>query len=196
MKKLTSHIQIIYNFVIQKFNYLIQKNMKKILAGLFMTGAIAFASAQTISFDKTTFDYGNVKAGSDGHRFFTVKNTGDKPLIISEVKPSCGCTTPEWSKDPILPGKSSQIKVGYNTGIKGAFNKLIEVYSNDPQNSRSVLYIKGNVEDIASAQAVSVAQEAKLVAAPVATAKAQPAAAAKRIAKKKADVQKVESVAK
>jgi hypothetical protein len=47
--------------------------MKKILAGLFMTGAIAFASAQTISFDKTTFDYGNVKAGSDGHRFFTVK---------------------------------------------------------------------------------------------------------------------------
>lgn len=196
MKKLTSHIQIIYNFVIQKFNYIIQKNMKKILAGLFMTGAIAFASAQTISFDKITFDYGNVKAGSDGHRFFTVKNIGDKPLIISEVKPSCGCTTPEWSKDPILPGKSTQIKVGYNTGIKGAFNKLIEVYSNDPQNSRAVLYIKGNVEDIANAQAVSVAQEAKLVAAPVATAKAQPAAAAKRIAKKKADVQKVESVAK
>ena len=170
--------------------------MKKILAGLFMTGAIAFASAQTISFDKTTFDYGNVKAGSDGQRFFTVKNTGDKPLIISEVKPSCGCTTPEWSKDPILPGKSTQIKVGYNTGIKGAFNKLIEVYSNDPQNSRAVLYIKGNVEDVANAQAVSVAQEAKLVAAPVATAKAQPAAAAKRVAKKKADVQKVESVAK
>ena len=123
-------------------------------------------------------------------------DTGDKPLIISEVKPSCGCTTPEWSKDPILPGKSTQIKVGYNTGIKGAFNKLIEVYSNDPQNSRSVLYIKGNVEDVANAQAVSVAQEAKLVAAPVATAKAQPAAAAKRVAKKKADVQKVESVAK
>ena len=95
-----------------------------------------------------------------------------------------------------MPGKSTQIKVGYNTGIKGAFNKLIEVYSNDPQNSRAVLYIKGNVEDIASAQAVSVAQEAKLVAAPVATAKAQPAAAAKRVAKKKADVQKVESVAK
>jgi hypothetical protein len=62
--------------------------MKKILAGFFMTGAFAFASAQTISFDKTTFDYGNIKAGSDGHRFFTVKNTGDKPLIINEVKAS------------------------------------------------------------------------------------------------------------
>ncbi|RZJ35690.1 MAG: DUF1573 domain-containing protein [Chryseobacterium sp.] len=164
--------------------------MKKILAGLFMTGALAFASAQTISFDKTTFDYGNVKAGADGHRFFTVKNTGDKPLIISDVKPSCGCTTPEWSKDPILPGKSAQIKVGYNTGIKGAFNKLIEVYSNDPANNRSVLYIKGNVEDVAGTTAV--VQEAKMVAAPaeartVAVAKSQPAPVrkdAKRVAKK------------
>ncbi|WP_409414964.1 DUF1573 domain-containing protein [Epilithonimonas sp.] len=165
--------------------------MKKILAGLFMTGAIAFASAQTISFDKTTFDYGNVKAGSDGHRFFTVKNTGDKPLIISEVKPSCGCTTPEWSKDPILPGKSAQIKVGYNTGIKGAFNKLIEVYSNDPANNRSVLYIKGNVEDLSAGTAVTTA-EAKLTAAPVAEAKAIPASA-KRVAKKAAVAQKAEA---
>ena len=165
--------------------------MKKILAGLFMTGAIAFASAQTISFDKTTFDYGNVKAGSDGHRFFTVKNTGDKPLIISEVKPSCGCTTPEWSKDPILPGKSAQIKVGYNTGIKGAFNKLIEVYSNDPANNRSVLYIKGNVEDLTAGTAVA-ATEAKLTVAPVAEAKAIPASA-KRVAKKATVAQKVEA---
>lgn len=159
--------------------------MKKILAGLFMTGALAFASAQTISFDKTTFDYGNVSAGSDGHRFFTVKNTGDKPLILSEVKPSCGCTTPEWSKDPILPGKTAQIKVGYNTGIKGAFNKLIEVYSNDPANNRSVLYIKGNVEDIAGAPVAAV-QEAKLVAAPTETfsAKAVPASKSVKAAKK------------
>lgn len=165
--------------------------MKKILAGLFMTGVIAFASAQTISFDKTTFDYGNVKAGSDGHRFFTVKNTGDKPLIISEVKPSCGCTTPEWSKDPILPGKSAQIKVGYNTGIKGSFNKLIEVYSNDPQNNRSVLYIKGTVEDLAGENA-----EAKLTAAPeakaVAQVKAIPATDSNSRAAKKA-VKKVEA---
>lgn len=160
--------------------------MKKILAGLFMTGALAFASAQTISFDKTTFDYGNVSAGSDGHRFFTVKNTGDKPLIISEVKPACGCTTPEWSKDPILPGKSAQIKVGYNTGIKGAFNKLIEVYSNDPANNRSVLYIKGTVEDIAGAPVAAAAQEAKLVASPTQSfsAKAVPASKSAKAAKK------------
>lgn len=162
--------------------------MKKILAGLFMTGALAFASAQTISFDKTTFDYGNVKAGADGHRFFVVKNTGDKPLIISEVKPSCGCTTPEWSKDPILPGKTAQIKVGYNTGIKGAFNKLIEVYSNDPANNRSVIYIKGNVEDVAGSTTAASAKEAKLTVTPVAKAQAMPAKKTMVKAAKKAEV--------
>ena len=121
--------------------------MKKVLAGLFLTASFALASAQTISFDKTTFDYGTVKHGSDGHRMFVVKNTGDKPLIISKVQASCGCTTPEWSQDPIMPGKTAQIKVGYNTTIVGPFTKIIEVYSNDPENSRSVINIKGTVEN-------------------------------------------------
>ncbi|MCF2217986.1 DUF1573 domain-containing protein [Chryseobacterium sp. PS-8] len=120
--------------------------MKKLIAGIALFGTFALASAQTITFDKTTFDYGNVKPGSDGIRFFTVTNTGDKPLILSNVKASCGCTTPEFSQDPILPGKSAKIKVGYNTGINGGFNKMIEVFSNDPVNSRSVIYIKGNVD--------------------------------------------------
>ncbi|MGE4514222.1 MAG: DUF1573 domain-containing protein, partial [Chryseobacterium sp.] len=48
--------------------------------------------------------------------------------------------------DPIMPGKTAQIKVGYNTAINGGFNKMIEVFSNDPSNSRSVIYIKGNVD--------------------------------------------------
>ncbi|TDX84351.1 DUF1573 domain-containing protein [Epilithonimonas xixisoli] len=168
--------------------------MKKILAGLFMTGAIAFASAQTISFDKTTFDYGNVKAGSDGHRFFTVKNTGDKPLILTEVKPSCGCTTPEWSKDPILPGKETKIKVGYNTGIKGPFNKLIEVYSNDPANNRSVIYIKGNVEDLAGATKALATDSKAVVANPaqVSTAENVKTSSKGKKPMKKASFQKVE----
>lgn len=124
--------------------------MKKIFSGLFLTAALVFASAQTISFDKTTFDYGNVKAGADGHRVFVVKNTGDKPLILSKVQASCGCTTPEWSQDPIMPGKTAEIKVGYNTTIVGPFTKIIEVYSNDAVNSRSVINIKGTVEAGAS----------------------------------------------
>ncbi len=135
--------------------------MKKVLAGLLLTASFAFASAQTISFDKTTYDYGTVKGGSDGHRFFTVKNTGDKPLIISKVQASCGCTTPEWSQDPIMPGKSTQIKVGYDTKINGPFTKIIEVFSNDPANSRSVLNIKGNVEAITGNISVSEVKDAK-----------------------------------
>jgi len=54
--------------------------MKKIFAAMFITASFAFASAQTISFDKTTVDYGTVKNGADGNRVFVVKNTGDKPL--------------------------------------------------------------------------------------------------------------------
>lgn len=135
--------------------------MKKIFAGLFLTASFAFASAQTISFDKTTVDYGTVKNGADGQRIFTVKNTGDKPLIISKVQASCGCTTPVWSQDPIMPGKTSQIKVGYNTALVGAFTKIIEVYSNDAANSRSVINIKGNVEAPAASTATATAVETK-----------------------------------
>ena len=119
--------------------------MKKILATALLMGTVVFASAQTITFNETTLDYGTVKANSDGNRVFIVKNTGKKPLIISNVRPSCGCTTPEWSKNPILPGKTGQIKVYYNTAITGEFRKSIDVMSNDPENKRSVIYIKGNV---------------------------------------------------
>lgn len=119
--------------------------MKKLIGGVFLLGVTGFLSAQTMTFEKTTIDYGNVQAGTDGHRVFTFENTGDKPLIISKVSTSCGCTVPEWSKNPILPGKKGSIKVGYNTNIVGNFNKTVEVYSNDSKKSRMVLFIKGNV---------------------------------------------------
>lgn len=120
--------------------------MKKSLSVIALVGTFAFLSAQSISFDKTTWEYGTIKQGADGHRVFTVKNTGDKPLILSKVKASCGCTVPSWDKKPIAPGKTAKIKVGYNTSRAGSFRKLIEVFSNDPKHSRSVLYITGNVE--------------------------------------------------
>ncbi|KQT16889.1 hypothetical protein ASG31_10980 [Chryseobacterium sp. Leaf404] len=137
--------------------------MKNLLAGIAFLGTVAFASAQTITFDNTTFEYGNIKPGSDGTRFFTVTNTGDKPLVLSNVKPSCGCTTPEWSQDPILPGKSAKIKVGYNTALAGPFTKMIEVFSNDPVNSRSIIYIKGNVDPNAADPAPEPVVEAKVL---------------------------------
>lgn len=138
--------------------------MKKLIAGMLMLGTVAFASAQTISFNTTTLDYGTVKPGSDGNRTFLVKNTGDKPLIISRVQPSCGCTTPDWSKDPIMPGKTGEIKVHYNTAGLGQFQKIIEVFSNDPSSGRSVIYIKGNVDPNAAEPAVANTNEKSAVA--------------------------------
>ncbi|ASW76123.1 hypothetical protein IQ37_05970 [Chryseobacterium piperi] len=154
--------------------------MKKLIAGIALFGTFALASAQTITFDKTTFDYGTIKPSSDGTRFFTVTNTGDKPLVIANVKPSCGCTTPEFSTDPIMPGKSAKIKVGYNTTLNGAFNKMIEVYSNDPANSRSVIYIKGNVD--ANAPEVTTTAAAKVETAVDAKVAKKAAKAAKKVA--------------
>lgn len=140
--------------------------MKKVLFIFLAIAGFGLVSAQTISFDNTVLSYGNVKAGSDGHRAFTVKNTGNKPLILSDVKPSCGCTTPEWSKNPILPGKTGQIKVAYNTQLKGSFKKSIEVYSNDPDNSRSVIWIEGNViDDNNTLKASSASKSVSLVTA-------------------------------
>ena len=103
-----------------------------------------------------TLDYGTVKTGSDGQRIFKVKNTGDKPLMVSNVSASCGCTTPVWSQDPIMPGKSADIKVGYNTTINGFFVKQITVFSNDPQNERLVLNITGTVDPAAEEKIVIV----------------------------------------
>lgn len=120
--------------------------MKKLVGGLFLLGFAEVFSAQTITFDKTTIEYGTIAENSDGHRVFTFKNTGDKPLILSNVKPSCGCTTPEWSKEEILPGQTGQIKVEYNTKIKGDFRRSIDVYSNDSKKKRTTIFIKGSVK--------------------------------------------------
>ena len=119
--------------------------MKKFMGGLLLIGGFVFSSAQTISFEKTTIDYGTVPVNADGNRVFTFKNTGNKPLILSNVQPGCGCTASEWPKEPVLPGKSAQIKVHYKTANAAPFKKSIDVFSNDPVNGRVVLYIQGTV---------------------------------------------------
>jgi hypothetical protein len=86
-------------------------------------------SAQ-ISFDQTTYDYGTIKVNSDGTCEFKFKNKGNTPLVLTNVRSTCGCTVPQWPKQPIKKGKTGIIKVKYNTRIKGTFNKSIYVYSN------------------------------------------------------------------
>ncbi len=130
--------------------------MKKVFTlSLLFLGFTAFF-AQSIAFDQTTINFGSIAEGSVAQRNFTVQNTGKKPLILNKVQAACGCTTPKWSSDPIMPGKSAHITVGYDTRILGEFSKLIEVYSNDPDHGRVTLYIKGTVEPKATTAARGV----------------------------------------
>ena len=88
------------------------------------------------------FKLTNQKA--DGKCEFIFTNKGDLPLIINSVRASCGCTAPDWTREPVLPGKTWVIKAAYNTQIPGAFTKTITVYSN-AVNSPVILTIKGDV---------------------------------------------------
>mgnify|MGYP000951272772 CR=1 FL=1 len=124
--------------------------MKKFLVFLLLFVAVSELFAQQnnakISFNANTYNYGTIKE-DDGTAYynFDFKNTGATPLIIQRVSTSCGCTTPEWPKEPIAPGKSGKIKVGYDPkGRPGPFSKTISVYSNADMNV-VVLQISGEV---------------------------------------------------
>ncbi|KAA3623224.1 MAG: DUF1573 domain-containing protein [Flavobacterium sp.] len=97
-----------------------------------------------ISFKQETIDYGKIAKGSDGVRSFEFTNTGDKPLIISDVKSSCGCTVPKKPDGPVAPGASSVIKVKYDTNRVGPIRKTVTVYSNADEPIKA-LKIKGEV---------------------------------------------------
>jgi hypothetical protein len=97
-----------------------------------------------IAFNETIHDYGNIQLKGDGSCAFIFTNKGNSPLILSAVTASCGCTVPEWTKEPVLPGKEGTIKVTYNTNIAGPFTKSVTVTSN-AKNSPVILVIKGTV---------------------------------------------------
>jgi len=103
------------------------------------------AAKDSIKFDKTTFDYGTIAQGSSGLCEFKFINTGKSPIVLSNVTASCGCTTPEWPKNPVKPGEAGTVKVKYNTQIIGHFGKTITVFSN-AVNSPVVLQILGEVK--------------------------------------------------
>lgn len=98
-----------------------------------------------ITFKYTEHNFGTMKSGSDISYSFEFINTGKEPLIINNVATSCGCTTPEWSKEPIPSKGRGIIKVKYDSSRIGSFSKTISVYSN-AKNSPTVLSIRGNVE--------------------------------------------------
>jgi len=91
--------------------------------------------ADVLQIKETAFDFGKIQQGRPVTHNFEIVNTGSAPLMLENVQASCGCTTPEWSKDAIQPGASSIIKIGYNAANEGAFSKTIFVrYNNQTKN--------------------------------------------------------------
>lgn len=125
--------------------------MKKTAVLLVMLLSVIGLFAQTtndtvpvIKFDKIEHDFGKIKEGTLATYSFTFHNTGKVPLVLSSVTASCGCTAPEWSKDPIPPGGTGTIKVVFNSyGRPGQFHKFVTVKSN--AGADITLTIKGEV---------------------------------------------------
>ena len=136
--------------------------MKKVILSLALIVGFTTANAQdltttpkqaeettpksTIDFKSKVIDYGTIEKGADGIRVFKFINSGNIPLVISNVKTSCGCTIPKKPNKPILPGGSGEIEVKYDTRRVMPFKKTISVSSN-AVNSTVLLTIKGKVED-------------------------------------------------
>jgi len=147
--------------------------MKKVLFALMLTAGftgISYAQSPVVATpakavnpnapkfqftDKgNTYDFGKIPEGPVAEHVFEFKNTGKEPLIISNAQASCGCTTPDWPKEPILPGKKGKITVRYTTqGRPNTFTKTVYITSNaslDDGRDRFELYIKGDVTPAAN----------------------------------------------
>ena len=138
-------------------------DMKKIaiIVLIAFVGLIQQVNAQAkIEFKTDIIDYGEIAKGSDGLRIFEFTNTGNAPLIVSNVKSSCGCTVPSKPDGPVAPGESSTIEVKYDTKRIGPIRKTVTVYSNADQPIVS-LKIKGKVLSTVGDNEKSVLEKTK-----------------------------------
>jgi hypothetical protein len=99
--------------------------------------------ADDLQLKEISFSFGKIPQGRPVLHVFEVTNTGNEPLYLENVQASCGCTTPEWSKEPIAPGATVPIKVGYNAYADGHFNKTVTIFYNKGQTK--ALIISGEV---------------------------------------------------
>lgn len=112
--------------------------------------AVAAAPAENknqaeIKFEKEEYNFGTIKQGDVVNYEFKFTNTGKEPLVITEAHGSCGCTVPEWPKEPIKKGQNAVIKVTFNSAGKlNMQDKTVTITSNAKSQSK-VLHLKGNV---------------------------------------------------
>ena len=124
--------------------------MKNLAAFIFFISIVWAARAQTdtlktdvLQVKETEHDFGKIPQGKPVFYYFEIANTGNKALKLDNVQASCGCTTPEWSHEPIPAGSSDKIKVGYNAAAEGVFEKYITITYNGNQTKK--IKIKGTV---------------------------------------------------
>jgi hypothetical protein len=130
--------------------------MKKIIISAFLIfGAAYFSQAQTpasnnpdqadIEFEKEVHDFGVIPQNVPATYTFVFKNTGKEPLIITNASASCGCTTPEWTREPIKKGEKGFVKATYNAASPGVFNKTVTVVTNGKKQTVTLI-LKGDVK--------------------------------------------------
>lgn len=137
--------------------------MKKTFLTLFASALLTFSYAQTVHEDhqhnnattativaddllklkETAHDFSQIPQGKPVYYSFEITNLGKTELKLDNVQASCGCTTPEWSRDPIAAGATAQIRVGYNAAAQGPFEKTITITYNTNQSKQII--IKGTV---------------------------------------------------
>ncbi|MDR3142022.1 MAG: DUF1573 domain-containing protein [Tannerellaceae bacterium] len=126
--------------------------MKQIIfvfMAILLTAGTALAQEEEASIVVTenSFDFGDIKEadGKVSHAF-TVKNDGNMPLVITRVIASCGCTSPDWTKEPVAPGKTGEVVVTFDPKNRpGPFAKTVSIYSNGKRGSYAIT-IRGNVQ--------------------------------------------------
>jgi hypothetical protein len=101
------------------------------------------APQESLTLKETEYDFGKIPQGKPVTHNFEFTNTGTVPFALDNVRASCGCTTPEWSKDTIPVGATAIIKVGYNSANEGVFAKPVTITYNGNQVKQII--IKGEV---------------------------------------------------
>jgi len=116
---------------------------------------VGFGQKGIMKFKEETHNFGKIPQGKPVTNEFIFTNTGTDPIVVTNVSASCGCTTPEYTKSPVAPGKTGKITATFNAQASGPFNKSITVTSN-AESPTITLYLKGEVEkkEVSSAQGV------------------------------------------
>lgn len=98
-----------------------------------------------MAFEETEHDFGNIEKGTNVEHVFKFTNEGDAPLVVTDAKSSCGCTVPEWTKEPVQPGETGEMLVKFNGSGKGQVTKTVTVSTNT-EKGKERIRIKAFVE--------------------------------------------------